>query len=241
MDKRPVVRRGVPEGSEARVAALYWEAFGRKLGAALNPPDKARAFLAAHLHHDRGVTALVDGEVAGVAGYHLGGRGLTGGGAGDLLAAYGVLRGLPRLAVLALLERRPAAEELVMDGIAVAAEHRGAGIGARLLGEVAAVAAEAGCRRVRLDVIDVNPRARALYERHGFTAVRTEHTPYLRGLMGFGAVTTMHRPLTPSGATPATTGGSDPDTRAGSDPVTTPGHRPATTAGSDPRPGKEAP
>ncbi|WP_435971353.1 GNAT family N-acetyltransferase [Streptomyces sp. Qhu_M48] len=202
MDPRPVVRRGVPEGGEVRVAALYWEAFGRKLGAALDPPDKARAFIAAHLHHDRGVTALVDGEVAGVAGYRLDGRGLTGGGASDVLAAYGAVRGLPRLALLALLERRPAARELVMDGIAVAPEHRGTGIGGLLLREIAAVAAEAGCRRVRLDVIDVNPRARALYERYGFVAVRTEKTPYLRGLMGFGAVTTMHRTVTAADARP---------------------------------------
>ncbi|MFE4620484.1 GNAT family N-acetyltransferase [Streptomyces sp. NPDC056747] len=202
MNATTVVRRGVPEGGAARVAALYWEAFGRKLGAALNPPDKARTFLAAHLHHDRAVTALVDGEVAGVAGYHLDGRGLLGGGAGDVLSAYGVLRGLHRVALLALLERRPAAGELVMDGIAVAPGHRGAGIGTMLLREIAAVAAEAGCRRIRLDVIDVNPRARALYERHGFAAVHTERTPYLRELMGFGAVTTMHRPVTAADASP---------------------------------------
>lgn len=202
MDTTTVVRRGVPEGGAARVAALYWEAFGRKLGAALDPPDKARAFLAAHLHHDRAVTALVGGDVAGVAGYRLDGRGLLGGGAGDVLSAYGVLRGLHRGALLALLERRPTSGELVMDGIAVAPGHRGAGIGTMLLREIAAVAAEAGCRRIRLDVIDVNPRARALYERHGFAAVRTERTPYLRDLMGFGAVTTMHRPVTPADASP---------------------------------------
>ncbi|MFD2011235.1 GNAT family N-acetyltransferase [Streptomyces narbonensis] len=197
-----VVRRGAPEGSAARVAALYWEAFGRKLGAALDPPDKARAFLAAHLHHDRAVTALVGGEVAGVAGYRLDGRGLLGGGAGDVLSAYGMLRGLHRVALLALLERRPARGELVMDGIAVDPGHRGAGIGTLLLREIAAVAAESGCRRIRLDVIDVNPRARALYERHGFIAVHTERTPYLRGLMGFAAVTTMHRPVTAADASP---------------------------------------
>ncbi|MEU2560996.1 GNAT family N-acetyltransferase [Streptomyces longispororuber] len=197
----PVVRRGLPEGCEEQVAALYWEAFGRKLAPALNPPDKGRAFIAAHLWHDRGVTALADGRVVGVAGYRLGDRALTGGGVKDVLSAYGPVRGLPRLALLALFERTPAAGELVMDGIAVDAAHRGAGIGGMLLREVAAVAAEAGCRRVRLDVIDVNPRARALYERHGFTAVRTEQTPYLRRLMGFGAVTTMHRPVTAADAT----------------------------------------
>ncbi|MEU8759237.1 GNAT family N-acetyltransferase [Streptomyces sp. NPDC048659] len=196
MKSDAVIRRGVPRGAEARVAALYWEAFGRKLGSALGPPDRGRSFLAAHLHHDRGLVALADGTVAGVAGYALGGRGLTGGGARDVLTAYGPLRGLPRLALLALLERRPAPGELVMDGIAVDSGRRGLGIGSLLLREVVAVAAEHGCRRVRLDVIDVNPRARALYERHGFVAVRTERTPFLRELMGFGAVTTMHRPVT---------------------------------------------
>ncbi|MFI8215856.1 GNAT family N-acetyltransferase [Streptomyces sp. NPDC085932] len=189
-------RRGVPEGSEQEVAALYWEAFGRKLGPALNPPDTGRAFIAAHVNHDRGVTALVDGTVVGVAGYQLDGRALTGGDVQDVLSTYGFLRGLPRLAVLALFERTPRAGELVMDGIAVDTRHRGGGIGGLLLGQVAAIAAENGCRRVRLDVIDTNPRARALYERHGFVARHTERTPYLRRLMGFGAVTTMYRPVT---------------------------------------------
>ncbi len=196
-----VVRRGVPDGGEEQVAALYWEAFGRKLAPALGPPEKGRAFIAAHLDHGRGIVALVDGRVVGVAGYRLGGRALTGGGARDVLSAYGVLRGLPRLAVLALFERAPATGELVMDGIAVDAAYRGRGIGGLLLAETAALAADHGCRRVRLDVIDTNPRARALYERHGFTHHRTERTPYLRDLMGFGAVTTMHRRITPADTT----------------------------------------
>ena len=87
-----------------------------------------------------------------------------------------------------------------MDGIAVDAAHRSRGIGSLLLDEVAAVAVELGCRRIRLDVIDVNPRARALYERHGFVATKTEHTPYLRSLMGFGSATTMIRRISPNAA-----------------------------------------
>lgn len=189
------VRRGVPAGAESAVAALYWEAFGRKLGPALGPDDAGRAFLARHLNHDRGIVVLGrDGRaVLGVAGYQLGARALLGGTAGDVLAQYGRVRGLPRLALLALLERTAAPGELVMDGICVAPQARGGGIGGRLLDEVAAVAVEEGCHRIRLDVIDANPRARALYERNGFTAVRTHRTPYLRAMMGFGAVTTMHR------------------------------------------------
>ncbi|MCX2967283.1 MULTISPECIES: GNAT family N-acetyltransferase [Streptomyces] len=191
------VRRGVPAGAETRVAELYWEAFDRKLGPALNPPETGRRFLAAHLRHDRAVVALRAGEVVGVAGYQADGRGLVGGGATDVLNTYGWGRGLGRLALLVLLERRPATAQLVMDGIAVASGHRGHGIGGLLLEEVARVAAERHCTRVRLDVVDTNPRARALYERRGFVAVRTERTPLPRGLLGFSAVTTMERPVVP--------------------------------------------
>ncbi|WP_106400843.1 GNAT family N-acetyltransferase [Actinocorallia populi] len=194
-----VVRRGVPAGSERRAAELYWEAFGRKLGPALNPPDKAVPFIAAHLHADRAVCALLGGRLVGLAGYQLDGRSLTGGSASAVLRAYGRVRGLHRLLILALFERRPAPRQLVMDGIAVDPDMRGRGVGGLLLEEVAALAAERSCREVRLDVIDTNPRARALYERRGFTAVRTEQTPCLRGLLGFGAVTTMRRAVAASG------------------------------------------
>ncbi|MCX4869642.1 GNAT family N-acetyltransferase [Streptomyces sp. NBC_00825] len=189
------VRRGVPAGAERRAAELYWDAFGRKLGPALNPPGKAVPFIAAHLNADRAVCALLDGQLVGLAGHQHDGRALTGGSACAVLRAYGHLRGLHRLLLLALFERHPAPGQLVMDGIAVDPDMRGRGVGSLLIEEVAAVAAEQDCREIGLDVIDTNPRARALYERRGFTAVRTEHTPYLRGLLGFGAVTTMHRPV----------------------------------------------
>ncbi|MER7701810.1 hypothetical protein ABTX81_02755 [Kitasatospora sp. NPDC097605] len=61
----PTLLRAVPAGAEARVAALYWEAFGRKLGPALDPPEAGRAFIAEHLHHDRGIVAVHGGEVVG--------------------------------------------------------------------------------------------------------------------------------------------------------------------------------
>ncbi|MFJ3836370.1 GNAT family N-acetyltransferase [Streptomyces sp. NPDC090054] len=188
------VRRGVPEGAEERVAELYWEAFGRKLGAALGPAPAGRRFIASHLHRDRALSALDEaGQVLGVAGYQLAGRGLVGGDAAAVRATYGQVRGLYRVFLLALLERTPTRGELVMDGIAVDPAARGRGIGGLLLDGIEEVAAEQGCRRIRLDVIAENPRARALYERRGFRAVRVRRTPWLREVLGFGEVTTMHK------------------------------------------------
>jgi hypothetical protein len=48
---------------------------------------------------------------------------------------------------------------------------------------------------VRLDVIQDNFRARALYERQGFHAVRTDQLGLLRFLFGFASSTVMVRPL----------------------------------------------
>ncbi|MFJ9343068.1 GNAT family N-acetyltransferase [Streptomyces sp. NPDC101733] len=194
------VRRGLPAGAERRAAELYWDAFGRKLGPALNPREKAVPFIAAHLNADRAVCAFLDGQLVGLAGYQLGGRALTGGSASAVLRAYGHVRGLHRLLILALFERHPTPGQLVMDGIAVDPGMRGRGVGSLLIEEVAAVAAEQHCREIRLDVIDTNPRARALYERRGFTPAGTERTPCLRGLLAFGAVTTMRRAVGTRGA-----------------------------------------
>ncbi|MGW6983181.1 GNAT family N-acetyltransferase [Streptomyces sp. NPDC054932] len=190
------IRRGLPEGAAERVAELYWEAFAGKLGLALGPAEAGRRFIAGHLHADRAVTALsggAGGPVVGVAGYQLAGRGLVGGDAAAVRAQYGPVRGLYRVFLLALLERTPARGELVMDGIAVDPAERSRGIGGLLLREIEAIAVEQGCRRIRLDVIAENPRARALYERHGFRAVRVQRTPWLRDVLGFGGVTTMHK------------------------------------------------
>jgi GNAT superfamily N-acetyltransferase len=80
-------------------------------------------------------------------------------------------------------------------GTCVARAHRGKGIGSQLLAALYQEAVERGYGAVRLDVIQDNWRARALYERQGFRAVRTEELGVLRFLFGFASSTTMVRPV----------------------------------------------
>lgn len=185
--------RSLRRGDETAAAALYWQAFGRKLGWPLGPEQRGIEFLARHMSHDRAICAYIDDELIGLAGYKHQKQALTGGGLRDVLRAYGWVQGLPRVALLALMERHPQAGVMVMDGISVAEGHRGAGIGTMLLNETASIAAELGYRKIRLDVVDTNPRAQDLYSRNGFVAIKTERTPYLRRPMGFAASTTMER------------------------------------------------
>ena len=75
--------RSLRRGDETAAAALYWRAFGRKLGWPLGPEQRGIEFLATHLRHDRAICAYIDDELIGLAGYKHQKRALTGGQACD--------------------------------------------------------------------------------------------------------------------------------------------------------------
>lgn len=79
--------------------------------------------------------------------------------------------------------RPPAPGEHYIAHLGVAAQARGQGIGSRLIHHFLAEGKAAGRRKAALDVSVANPRAQALYERHGFKVVgerrsrlRNQHT-----------------------------------------------------------------
>ena len=183
--------KGFPEDQRGRVAGLFWEAFRGKLGPVMRPEAKAMAFLAAVADPEHVMSALAGGEVVGIAGFKTDKGAFIGGELQDLQAVYGGFGGLWRGLVLSLLERDLAPGVLLMDGIVVDAKARGLGIGTGLLSEIKAEAARRACASVRLDVIDSNPRARALYEREGFVAEREHRLGPLRWLFGFRKATEM--------------------------------------------------
>ncbi|AHB49831.1 hypothetical protein W911_01515 [Hyphomicrobium nitrativorans NL23] len=68
---------------------------------------------------------------------------------------------------------------------------RGLGVGSALLDAIERHAATKGLKHLRLDVIDENTRARALYERHGFDARSHRSIGALKPIFGFRTATTM--------------------------------------------------
>lgn len=183
---------GLPDDQRANAAQLYDEAFGAKLSRAIGNQSQRTALLTASLVNDYAFCALLDGSVVGLAGFQTAGGSLTGGiNYRELVSHLGFLRANWAALILSLYERTPQPGELVMDGIAVRHDMRGRGIGTGLLDKLMTYAAQQDYQTVRLDVIDINPGARRLYDRYGFQAVKTERFEYLRWLVGFGAATTM--------------------------------------------------
>lgn len=179
-DHRPAAARG------------YWRAFSAKLALPLGPEDDAVRFLERVMDGRFAISAVGDdGAFLGCAGIKTPAGGLVGGGVADLAAVYGVLGAIWRLPVLMMLERPCAPGVLLMDGVFVAPDARGGGVGSALLGAVHRRAVALGLGQIRLDVIDENPRARALYERHGFVAQGHQAMGPLRHVLGFRGATTM--------------------------------------------------
>ena len=186
------VTRGFSETERAEAARLYWQAFGAKLGSTLGPADRGEAFFGRILDPAYALVARgADGRLLGLAGFKTGDGSMTDGRLRDMIAVYGLFGSLWRALLLSALSRSVQPGVLLMDGICVSAEARGRGIGTLLLHAIQAEAQQRGMTAVRLDVIDTNPKARALYEREGFMATGTESTGPLRHVFGFSTSTSM--------------------------------------------------
>lgn len=186
----------LPDPLRADAARLYWDAFGGKLGAVLGPEAKAIAYLTRVMRRDHCICALdEDGRLLGLAGFKSVEGSFAGGTLREMGRIYGWIGSRWRAAVLWLLSREIDNHRFLVDGICVARDQRGRGVGTALLQALYAEAQARGYAMIRLDVIDTNWRARALYERLGFVALRTERIGPLRFIFGFTASTTMVRPL----------------------------------------------
>ena len=185
------IRKGFAPEDTGRACALFWEAFRGKLQRTLGPDDKALSFLRDVIHPDFCYAAYQGDTLVGLAGFKTIQGGLIGGGWRELAAIYGWPGALWRGLILDAFERKITAQQLLMDGIFVADGMRGQGVGSALLDAIAAHAKMLNCHEIRLDVIDTNPRAKALYTRHGFVSTGVVRTGLAAPLLGFRTATTM--------------------------------------------------
>ncbi|AOF91865.1 GNAT family N-acetyltransferase [Sinorhizobium sp. RAC02] len=191
-DRDYEVEPGLRPEHRAIAAAGYWEAFSRKLRYPLGPQDRAVAFIEQALNPSHAISAVSrDNRFLGVVGFKTPQGAFVGGGLREMARVYGWLSGIARGFLIGLLERQCTPGTLLMDGIFVRAEARGLGVGSALLDAVEQHAVGSGLKQVRLDVIDENPRARALYARRGFEATSTVSLGILKPVFGFQSATTM--------------------------------------------------
>lgn len=188
----------LPPNLTEAAAALYWQAFGGKLGLVMGPDAKALRYLIRILRADHAIAAIgPSGELLGVAGFKTPLGSFAGGEWADMVAIYGWIGALWRTPLLGLLAREVDNERFLLDGVCVTKDARGQGIGSALLDAICTEAQARGYGQVRLDVIDTNWRAKALYERLGFKVLKTDQLGLLRYIFGFASSSTMVKDLAP--------------------------------------------
>ena len=186
------VEAGIRPEHRIRAAQGYWRAFSRKLRYPLGPEVKAVSFIERCLDPSHAISAVSDtGGFLGVAGFKTQDGALVGGGFKDLTQTYGVVSATFRALMIAVLERECAEKTLLMDGIFVEPDARGQGVGKALLHSVEERAVSLGLEWIRLDVVDTNPRARALYDRQGYREKSVRSLGPLAGVFGFSHATEM--------------------------------------------------
>lgn len=187
-----LIRAGFPEDQREAAATLYWQAFKGKLGKLMAPETKALEFLQTALRPDHAISAVdKDNHLLGLAGFKTDQGAMVEGNLSDMQRVYGGFGGLWRGALLGFLDREVEQGVLLMDGICVARDARGQGLGTRLLRAIKDEAQTRGATSIRLDVIDNNPRAKALYLREGFQPKSRETLGPLRLLFGFSSAQRM--------------------------------------------------
>lgn len=196
MRGRIIITQGLPEALRPQAALLYWQAFGAKLGLVMGPDARALQFLERVIRADHALVAIDEaGTLLGLAGFKTPAGSFAGGDWADMRAVYGLSGLIWRAPLLALLSREVDNDRFLLDGLCVAPEARSLGVGSALLSAIEDEARARGYDYVRLDVVDTNLRARALYERLGYQAIRTEPIGLLRHVFGFSAAVTMVKPV----------------------------------------------
>ena len=188
------LRQGLPAHLLAEAAQLYWQAFGAKLGLVLGPEPAALTYLQQVIRPDHVLIALSDtGRLLGLAGFKTPQASFVSGGAAELRASYGLIGGSWRARLLGWLNQEVDNENFLLDGLCVAPGYRGYGLGTALMSAICTEAQARGYASVRLDVVDNNWRAQALYRRLGFVETQSQSIGLLRHVFGFATAITMVR------------------------------------------------
>ncbi len=188
----------LPEIFRQQALELYVRVLGEKLEPIFGPPQASLSFLIDQVDLNRAIGAIQQEQVVGILGLQDQQGGFLCPSIGKILDHYGVFAGLYKTYLMMALDPDVGPDQLYLDGIAVASEYRGLGIGSQLISAFESYAQERGFRSVLLDVIDTNSRARSLYLKLGYQETRSKSLHGLEEIFPFQTSTQMEKVIRPS-------------------------------------------
>lgn len=167
------------------------------LSAILGDEQQRAALFAGRVRWEQVWLAQVQGKTVGFLAYQRRGRGPYAVRLRDFLREFGVISGLWRGVLNALLELRSGRVGFYIYGLKVEPTARRQGVARALVEAALAQAAELGASQVELDVFAHNERALAFYAALGFERVGRRDFGRLRAWLRFSAVVRLRRHTSP--------------------------------------------
>jgi ribosomal protein S18 acetylase RimI-like enzyme len=164
----------LPYEFRASAIQLYFTALKEKLEPILGSDGRAIKALENNIATGKCLVAIFDEKLVGIMGIQTNKGGFLNPRFKTMVNIYGILGGIIRMGGLMILHHTTRTDELYIDGVAVAHEMRGKGIGSSLFDLLERSASEKRIRMISLEVIDTNPRAKALYEHLGFEVMKVQ-------------------------------------------------------------------
>ncbi len=192
------IQIGFEEQDRPVVARLYASAFQRKFVDLIGEKEVVARLLEKGLIPDYSLICYDQGQVVGLAGFHVGKKSFVNLRLSHFIQQFGFFKGLWKgIWSCIIFYRKPAPKgELPMNGIAVDENFQGKGIGNQLLDALFAWAKSHDYEAIHLDVIDENPRAKKLYQKLNFIEISHEKfPPFIERLIGASGITHMRKSL----------------------------------------------
>lgn len=169
------------------IQKIFYEGFSAKLGFITKKTDLqlsiSRDFKLFNIESaEQEFVGIIDGTVLGFLSLRFSGQAKEFNSQSlnmrELLPKYGVFAVIRAWIFDLIFQHHPEEGELYIDTVGVLAEARGKGVGSSLLRFCEIYAKEHHCKKLTLMVIYENPKAKALYERLGYTVV-SSHSLWL--------------------------------------------------------------
>ncbi|MDD7911925.1 GNAT family N-acetyltransferase [Pseudovibrio exalbescens] len=188
------IERGVKPDDIRAVTELYVRCLASKILPILGDYPKAVDLFEGALNSHQVLIAKHKGQVVGVLGLKTASASPYEPTLREAWRILGVLGPL-RLMLLGLLDNSCDPQTVFIDGLAVHEEARSLGIGSLLLSKAEEIARTDGKSFLALEVINTNPRAEALYLKHGFRRVAEQRLGILELFFDFSRAAEMRKSL----------------------------------------------
>ena len=177
----------INKNQRIRTIEIFYDAFEQKIRALIKSREKAIAIYNRSLKNDQVFYALMDGNVVGLIGLHYKNKPFLEFKYRDLRKYFNPLQSYFIYRIYKLTSPKIKDDVLRIDSIAVDKSSRGLGIGTQLINKVFEFANNKGFNEVILEVINTNPKAKALYERIGFKEKKIVRYYFLTRSAGFSS------------------------------------------------------